>query len=102
MLEWMKRAKKRTTTTAEVWSYDSRCGEFRIECHKSTLACEQHGAVDAKGKRRKKRKEVWFAYYTQKGIKSGKVFQFVDPNKSRYQTRNAAEKACEEYAKRTP
>jgi len=35
ILEWLKRAKKHTTLTGEVSSWDSRCGKYRVEEHKS-------------------------------------------------------------------
>jgi len=93
MIDWLKRAKKRPTAVAEVWAYDSRCGRYRVECHKSTLACEQRGAPTAKGGKRKTRKQTWFAM-----LREQDCWVHVDPNKRTFTTRNAAERMCEAHA----
>ena len=84
-LEWLKRAKKRTTATAEVFAYDSVCKRYRVEVHKSVLACERGG----RGKR-KKRKETWYALACVGPAR----FDPVDSRQRRYASRLSAANAC--------
>jgi hypothetical protein len=88
-LEWLTRAKKRTTPTSEVSAWDSRCGRYRVEVHRSTLACERGGT-----KKRKKRKETWYGLVS---IGDGK-FEPVDSRNRQYTARSTAEAACEKHA----
>jgi hypothetical protein len=88
-LEWLQRAKNRTTSTSEVSAWDSRCGQYRVEVHRSTLKCEQR----AKGKR-KKRKEKWYPL-----VKEGERFEFIRPHTDAWvKTRKTAEEVCEKHA----
>jgi len=89
MLEWLKRAKKRSTAASEVSAYDSRCGRYRVEVHVSTLECDR-------GKRGK-RKQRWYAL-----VKDGDGWTLTasarDVRTHSLKTRAAAERECDRHA----
>jgi len=88
VLNWL-RGKRRTTATANVLAYDSRCGRYRVEVHTSMLECER-------GKRGARRKR-WYPL-----VKINDRFEFVLPHVRPWKsTRAAAERSCNNHAKKT-
>jgi hypothetical protein len=83
-LEWLKRGKKRTTVTAEVTAWDSRCGRYRVEVHKSFY--ERVG-------KRKRRRESWYAL-----VKIDNTCEIVGLVSRKPANRKAAEARCQDHA----